>query len=207
MAKSGFTKAFRRALNNPTLFNALRFVLNGGRYTDKVESVLKAKKGESVIDVGCGIGDHAYLVKGNYVGIDFNPEFIRYAKRKYSRPNRKFMRMDATRMSFRRNSFDKAMYISMLHHFNDAQNMKVLREISRITRKRIIILDLVPDRHPFRKLLWKMDRGDYVRPVKRQVELISKALKIKRLIRFKTRSGSAVHSLFICEPRSKNRSA
>lgn len=47
------------------------------------DAILEFYSGGSVLDVGCGMGELSERVSGRYVGIDMEPVFIEYARRRY----------------------------------------------------------------------------------------------------------------------------
>ena len=106
--------------------------------------------------------------------------------------------MDATKLDFNDKSFDKSMFISMLHHFSDEDNKKVLKEMRRVTKKYLVVLDLLLPKGKIANFLVKMDRGSYVRPLEDQFKLIKKYFKIIEYKKYNALMSS--HSLMICRP-------
>ena len=93
------------------------------------------------------------MVKGKYIGIDVNPDFIKYAKLKYKNDTKQFYIKDITQIRFNNKEFEKTMYIIMLHHFNRKNNIQILKELAKVTKKYIIIVDIWPSKIPERWLL------------------------------------------------------
>ena len=110
----------------------------------------------SVLDVGAGSGE-LLRVAANWarskkrtaslVGVELNARSSR-AILEQSKPFEKIsaVRADAFRLPFIDAAFDYAMCSLFTHHFKDAQVVLLLRELSRVARKRIFIIDL--HRHP-----------------------------------------------------------
>lgn len=134
-----------------------------------------------------------------------NPEFIKFAKEKYMSKNKVFEVRDITKTRYRKNEFDKSMYISMLHHFSDRENLKILHELAKITRGYILIIDIWPSKNPIRRLFQKIDRGDYIRSVNEQKRLIEQCFNISLFKHFYTKTHHNSHSLFIVRPKKKFR--
>ena len=185
------------------LFNLVRHVLEGGYgiILKLVIEQLQLDENERILDVGCGTGDFCGVTSGEYTGIDLNSRFINYAKNKHAKDNKKFLVMDGTRMGFQEKAFDKTILLSMLHHFSEDNAVKILAEISRVTKKLVIILDVLPHKHNLiGNFFYAMDRGAYIRSLGKQLKLVRKCLKVEKCFSFK--SGVNVHSLTICSPTS-----
>ena len=189
--------------DNPLYWNIMRKFISGGFLTDIIGKTLDSKTDEKVLDFGCGVGDYCSLVKGVYVGIDYNPYFIEYAKNKYNDGNKQFYNMDILKVNFDEHEFDKTLYISMLHHFNYENNMLILKELAKVTKNYIIIVDIWPSKNPVRWLLQKMDRGDHISHVEQQKTIINKYFTMVSCERILTRTHSNSHSLFIAKPKSQ----
>ncbi len=110
----------------------------------------------SVLDVGAGSGELLRMSadwarrsnrRANLVGVELN---ARSAKA-ISEGSREFVEISAVRgdafhLSFADATFDYAICSLFTHHFRDEQVVAVLRELSRVARRRIFVIDL--HRHP-----------------------------------------------------------
>lgn len=192
----------RALLDDPRVFRAVRYPLVGSqkRTRELVRRELGAGPDDSVLDVCCGTGDFADLVPGPYLGIDLNERFVGLARERYSgSPNKRFEVMDATRMRLETGSYDRAMIVNAMHHFDDDLNRGILAELTRVVRDRIVILDAIPDPDGWlKRLVISSDRGDHVRPLDEQLSLIGEKLKIERHYKFD--SGFIVQVMFVCSP-------
>lgn len=193
----------RALLDDPRVFKAVRYPLVGAQKRTKelVRRELDAGPGDSVLDVCCGTGDFASVVDGPYLGVDLNERFVGLAKERYAGDSRKrFEVMDATRMRLDAGSFDRAMIVNAMHHFDDDLNRGILAELSRVVRERIVIVDAIPDPEGWlRRLVIQSDRGDHVRPLPEQLSLIGETLEIERNYTFD--SGFIVQVMFVCLPK------
>jgi ubiquinone/menaquinone biosynthesis C-methylase UbiE len=121
----------------------------------------------SLIDVGAGSGELLRVAanwlrrknsrrKGSgekkggarFVGVELNAR----AAREIGEQSRDLgeisaVRGDALHLSFAEATFDYAICSLFTHHFKDRQVVAVLRELSRVARRRIFVIDL--HRHPF----------------------------------------------------------
>jgi len=192
----------RALLDDPRVFKAVRYPLVGAQRRTKelVRRELAAGPDDSVLDVCCGTGDFAGVVDGPYLGVDLNERFVGLAKKRYAGdPKKRFEVMDATRMRLDAGSFDRAMIVNAMHHFDDDLNRGILAELSRVVRERIVIVDAIPDPEGWlRRLVIQSDRGDHVRPLPKQLGLIAEQLNIERHYAFE--SGFIVQVMFVCSP-------
>ena len=120
-----------------------------------------------VLDVGCGPGTNAAEYREvDYLGLDINPDYIRYANRRHGDRFRVAdVRTDPVPGD---DEFDLILVNSLLHHLDDASVDAVLAKLA--TRLadggHVHIVDLVLPERPWmarRLALW--DRGDFPRPL------------------------------------------
>ena len=188
-----------RILDNAIVFNLVRSVTDSrSQILDILKNELNAAIDEKILDVGCGLGNFSEVTDGYYTGIDMNKSFIKFAKKNYGNKNKKFMVMDAKKLNFKDKSFDKTLFISMLHFFSDQDSEKVFKEINRVTKKYLIVLDLIPTKRPYVNFLYKMNRGHCIRALGKQIGLIRKYFKIERYSKFD--AIMSAHSLILCKP-------
>ena len=111
---------------------------------------LDLRPGETVLDLGCGTGDHTREVAalvvpgGRAVGVDFSTNMIAEAtRRQASSPvPATFEQGDAQQLRFESDTFDACRTERMLCHVPDCQ--AALREMVRVTRRggRIGVIDV-----------------------------------------------------------------
>lgn len=99
------------------------------------------KETDNVIDLGCAYGRSSEMVKGRYTGIDFSPDFIEIARKKY--PDKRFVLGSLKKLPFKNKEFDvgfmvsvKAMIISNLGI--DEWNI-MQKECERVCKKLLIL--------------------------------------------------------------------
>jgi len=110
----------------------------------------------SVLDVGAGSGELLRVVadwarmkncKANFVGVELNARSARAIVEKSSNfCEISAVRGDALGLPFADATFDFAICSLLIHHFKDHQVIALLRELWRVTRRRIFVIDL--HRHP-----------------------------------------------------------
>jgi ubiquinone/menaquinone biosynthesis C-methylase UbiE len=113
----------------------------------------------SVLDVGAGSGELLRVAaswaketgrrfKG--VGLELNERSAQaILEESKSFPEIASIRGDALRLPFAGDQFDYVMCSLFTHHFRDEQVVHILREMSRVARRRIFVIDLHRDPVPY----------------------------------------------------------
>lgn len=101
------------------------------------------KKGDNVLDAGCGYGRNSEMIKSDkYVGVDFSPDFIEMAKELY--PKREFMVADIKDLPFKDKEFDVSICVSVkgmiIGNLGNEEWDKMQKELKRVS-KRLLILE------------------------------------------------------------------
>ena len=126
-----------------TLFGGTRAVLR------EMMPVLRARRGEALtlLDVGTGAADIPTAVRGRAehfgvrltaFGADTAPSLARSAMRRLDGS----MCADARALPLRARSVDIVVCSQLLHHFTELDALRVLRELHRVARERVIVSDL-----------------------------------------------------------------
>ncbi len=115
---------------------ATSFASSRDRMWPELEFLFKqAKKGESVLDLGCGNGRFSeYLKETKYVGVDFSSGMIREAKKRF--PGKQFLTSSVLDLPFKESFFDKIYSIAVIHQIpSHKYRIKMLKEAKRILKK------------------------------------------------------------------------
>jgi SAM-dependent methyltransferase len=182
-------------------FHYGRIVINAFTAVHAVKSALAATPDERVLDFGCGCGWFCAGVPGDYLGIDLNPDYIGFARWRWGSPRRRFevRRLEDLPAD---EPFDKAIMASALHHLSDDVAETILERLRRLVRRRLVVLELDPDRaNRFQRLLLDRDRGEYIRPVARQRAVLERHFTVAEERRFQSTTRTVAHVLFTCVPR------
>lgn len=102
-----------------------------------------------VLDLGCGVGFGTYLlsVKGKskeVIGIDISKEAIDWATSHYRRPKISFLSTDASRLTFRNNTFDVVCAFEIIEHVEDYTLL--LKEIYRVLKPKGTLIISTPNK-------------------------------------------------------------
>jgi SAM-dependent methyltransferase len=118
----------------------------------------------SILDVGCGIGSYAHISEGRYLGVDLDPAYIAYARRRHGRPGRSFECMDVATLEETAESFDLVLIVDLVHHLPDEGALRLLETSARLTNDAVLCLEPIRDQ-PKRIARWfsEHDRGEHMR--------------------------------------------
>ncbi|MCD6090487.1 MAG: class I SAM-dependent methyltransferase [Bacteroidales bacterium] len=121
-------------------------------------------EGKDVMDLGTGTGAWAANFKRagakQVLGIDFASKMLDKAKSTYS--NIEFVQGDAENLKqFADNSFDIVTASFVLHGVKEHKRSNILREMSRVSRKHIVIHDFIGKTPLSIRFLEFMERSDY----------------------------------------------
>ncbi|PJC76184.1 hypothetical protein CO010_03160, partial [Candidatus Shapirobacteria bacterium CG_4_8_14_3_um_filter_39_11] len=106
--------------------------------------------------------------------------FISFAQRKYGNRKIKFIHGNALSLPFSPKKFDASLLVSTLHHFSDQEVKILLEEAERVTKKVVIIVDLIPYPSNYLKRFFViLDQGSFVRKEKEKENLVSQFFKIQ----------------------------
>jgi SAM-dependent methyltransferase len=110
----------------------------------------------SVLDVGAGSGELLRVIaafagatrrRARLIGLELNARSAAaILEESVDFPSLCAVRGDALRLPFMNDSFDYAMCSLFTHHFEDEAVVSILRELSRVARRSIFVIDL--HRHP-----------------------------------------------------------
>lgn len=111
----------------------------------------------SVLDIGAGSGEFLRIIakfarrkslKATLCGLELNARSAAAILEESKNFDEiKAVRADALNLPFKDNSFDYTICSLFTHHFADEKVIEILREMSRVARRKIFVIDL--HRHPF----------------------------------------------------------
>lgn len=98
------------------------------------------KKGERVLDLGCGNGRfYPNMRKSEYIGVDNSEKLIELAKKNY--PDADFRIASAFKLPFEDGSFDKVVSVAVLHHIpSEEKREEFVKEIKRVLKNDGILI-------------------------------------------------------------------
>lgn len=162
-----------------------------------IERFLPGGSNLLMLDVGaggCDVGDALLKHKaGRIVGLDLYPGGLKLARRTLP------VAGDALQLPFADKSFDVVMASLFFHHLSNDNCVRVLGEMWRVARRRVLVNDLHRHRvayYSFQLLAWLFSKSRMVRndgPVS-----VRRAFRSKELLAFAERAGipARVHRSF-----------
>jgi SAM-dependent methyltransferase len=159
----------RNILALPEVYGFFNNLVSGDAQAVLVRDFVRAKKGDRVLDIGCGPGrilDH--LPEGiNYLGADMSERYIAYARKKYDGRG-EFVCQRVDKEAFKdKKGFDIVLARGLIHHINDDEAADLFNIAHFVLRAggRFITFDgcYVDGQSPIAKFLLSHDRGKYVR--------------------------------------------
>jgi ubiquinone/menaquinone biosynthesis C-methylase UbiE len=158
-------RVIHRVVQNSAFFYYARTHFYWGT-KKRMRRALDLQPGERLLDVGCGSGMGADLTTGTYIGVDTEMPYLHFAHgRLRTQATHAFACMSALQLAFADGTFDKAMMLNLVHHLDEATLDGFLRELTRVVKKKVFILDHAPDRdNAVSGWLLSLDRGEHIRP-------------------------------------------
>jgi SAM-dependent methyltransferase/tetratricopeptide (TPR) repeat protein len=105
--------------------------------------------GKHVLDCGCGSGNQSYYLKhmgaASVTGIDISAKAIRYARRKYSDKDIRFLIGDVAREGLASGAFDVVVSSEVMEHLPTDSHLAYLSELRRVVRPDGVILLSTPN--------------------------------------------------------------
>jgi SAM-dependent methyltransferase len=178
---SGIRRATDRLLELPLVYRTWQAPFASAKLKPFLAQVDPGRT-RRVLDIGCGPGTNASVFAGaDYVGIDINPDYIRQASSRY--PGRWVVGDVTDESIFPNEQFDCVFANSLMHHLDDRSVRNLLRRMARLTAAdgRVHVLDLVlPTRASAGRLLARLDRGRFARPIEQWRSLFAEHLREER---------------------------
>ena len=172
------TDARDRLMEHPAVYAVWQAPFAAQKFAP-VERRLRAQTIRRVLDVGCGTGTNARRFEGaEYVGLDINDRYLQMARERYAG---RFVQADLTTADlFSLGTFDTILVNSFLHHIRDDDVRRILSRLAKLLAPEgsVHILELVlPRRVSLARLMARLDRGRYARPIERWRELFGAAFE------------------------------
>jgi ubiquinone/menaquinone biosynthesis C-methylase UbiE len=138
-------------------YNPFIVLLRLGALHRKAVEMSGAREGDRILDVCTGTGAVALEFAGRcdkVVGVDLSAGMLAVAQEEDKEDRVRFLRMDATRLAFVDKSFDVSAISLGLHEMPLKASEEALRELGRVTKRRIIIIDYNPPRNPILRAIY-----------------------------------------------------
>lgn len=161
-----FRAVVDRLLEHPIVYNTWQAPFADAKFAP-ISRHLAAHPARRVLDVGCGPGTNApRFTKADYTGLDINADYLALARTRYKGTFIQANLASADISSLGR--FDCILINSFLHHLASDAVHRILRQVSTLLESggRVHILELVlSERRSLSRIMAKLDRGRYPRPI------------------------------------------
>jgi ubiquinone/menaquinone biosynthesis C-methylase UbiE len=189
----------RDLTRQPWAYDLVQELAGSRRAYAAVREMLPPTAGRRVLDVGAGTGRARRVLSpdARYVAIELDLDRLRALRR--TTPDGLLVSADAIRLPLLDTSVDIACCVFVLHHLNDDALRSSLRELARVVRDDLVIMDpLWLDRRPLSRLLWRYDDGAYPRSREQLLAVLSEFFEIER-----ERTWTVLHRYLVCRCRPR----
>lgn len=136
-----FIPALRFDWLTPVYDPMMRFVMREAKFKTQLIKQARLKGDERVLDVGCGTGTLALLIKKTYpktsiTGLDPDPKILQIAKQKalQAKAEISYKIGFSTQLPYDDKSFDRVFSSMVFHHLINEEKQKTALEIFRVLR-------------------------------------------------------------------------
>lgn len=187
-------------LEHPYISKIQRHLLDGFKVTG-LRKILERVEFDSVLDVGCGLGEYKHINRKMYTGLDNSYPRVKFAHDQYS--DCTFVQADAVKLPFKDHTYDAVLLANTAHHLSDKELIQTMDNLRRVTKKYIIIDDCVrsADQSKLSRIFYSLDRGTMFRTQEQFEELFVK-LGHNRLVlkdTHRTFPGLYLHAVFVID--------
>jgi uncharacterized protein YbaR (Trm112 family) len=146
----------------PFVYDLVQRLAGAKSVSRRVRPVLAEAGGALVLDAGAGTGNYEALLppSARYLWLDTDSNKLAGFRTKSTAPA---VLGDATRMPLRDASVDWALAVGMSHHLTDGELGRMLDEVRRVVRHRLLFLEPVATSSYRSRLLWRYDLGRHPR--------------------------------------------
>jgi len=159
----------RQLMAYPEIYSNITLMLRGKKKTQSfVDQYIRPKKGDKVLDIGCGTGDVLYFLPDvNYYGFDLDSSYIEMAKKRFDKRGKFFCKMVSRDAVQGAEEFDLITAMGILHHLNDDEAHQLFELAYNLLKPggRLITYDgcYVKDQFVATKFFLGLDRGKFIR--------------------------------------------
>lgn len=185
--------------DDPRVYDLIQLLAGGPVLAARLRRVLADASGAVVLDVGAGTGNLARLLpaEATYWALDPDPAKLRRLEAKAPRARR--LQRSGLETGLDDASVDWAVCVNVAHHLDDDQLPRLVAELARVTRGRLLFVDPLWSRRPsLGRVLWRYDRGAHPRLPETLTRALEAAFELEAVERFR-----AIHRYVLCVGRPR----
>lgn len=174
-----------RVLGDPRLYDRVQRIFGVKRLVRRVADVLATSEPGIVLDVGAGTACFFPSVPATfaYIALDVDSRKLARAREKF--PALHTVQGSGTDLPFDDDAVDYTLCINVAHHLDDQELMRLIDELRRVTRRRLVFLDPLFAPRLASHLLWALDRGSHPRRAAVLREALERGFAMEQLDLFK----------------------
>jgi SAM-dependent methyltransferase len=188
-------------LDDPRVYDLLQVVAMRHVTSRRLEDVLSAAAGQTVLDVGAGTGSLARVLPpdATYWALDNDPSKLERLVQKI--PDARCLLRSAIETGLDDAAADWTAFVTVAHHLDDGQLAQAIAEVARVTRHRMVFVDpLWTGKLGVHRLAWRYDRGSHPRSMEELVDALRVHFELERVAHYR-----AIHDYFLCVGRPLGR--
>jgi SAM-dependent methyltransferase len=178
------TSLARRLASRPAVYDQIQRTVGTPRTRELLRRHLAEADGKTVLDVGAGTGRFRDVLPAGakYVWLDSDEEKL--AGFKARRSEDETILADATAIPLEDKSVDYALCVAVAHHLPDGAFERLVAELARVTRDRVLFMDPVRADGIMPRLLWRFDRGTHPRSAETLVSALRERFDLETVERY-----------------------
>ena len=181
------TRLAHRVASHPAVYDAIQRTVGTPRTRELLREHLAGAAGKKVLDAGAGTGRFRDTLPAgaSYVWLDNDRQKLAGFKAK--RPDDETILADATDIPLDDDSVDYAVCVAVAHHLPEDGFARLVSELARVARERVLFMDPVRADGAVPRALWRFDRGTYPRSAEELVAALRERLDVERVERYSKR--------------------
>jgi SAM-dependent methyltransferase len=152
-----------RVLGDPRLYDCVQRIFGIDEIRRRITEVLKRLEPGTLLDVGAGTaGFYPLLPAGfEYLALDVDDRKLSRAREKF--PEVRTLHGSGADMPLADAAVDYTLCVDVSHHLDDDELQQLVRELARVTGRKLVFVDALAVPRLANKLFWSIDRGSYPR--------------------------------------------
>jgi SAM-dependent methyltransferase len=160
-------------IGSPRLYDRVQKIFGLEDVRRRIARALSSLEPGSLLDVGAGTGNFYPVVPAGfeYIALDRDETKLRHLRQKF--PNARTVCASGTDIPFEDRGVDYTLCVAVSHHLADNELDRLIAELARVTRYKLVFVDALNVPRVMSRLLWAGDRGTHPR----SLDVLSRALE------------------------------